>query len=213
MTGGMMDIGSMSMEDMPQSSGKNVRQKKPAVQGFDLRLLIAAGVAAVVVIVVAAVAIAGAIGRGKAKNAVMKLSEILSLNANADLDDVLDFYEECYPKELYDVVEKEVRSAYNASLNMEYDWDDNEDIVLSKIISVTPIKDSESMDIFQDDVKALFNKYDVKIKTKDIDISGAYLILCRMELYGESDVIPILVLKVNGKYGVYGIGELSVSIF
>ena len=210
MTDGMMDIGSMSMESASQSGGRNVRQKKPAVQAIDFKLLIAVGVIALILIVVAAVAIAGAAGRSKAKKAVVRFGEILSLGTDINKNDVLDYYEKCYPQEYYDVVEEEFKDADNESSYMKKYWGKNKGITL-EIISVTSIKDSESVDMFLDEVKTVFNKRNVKLKAKDIDVSSAYLVLGRMDLDSKSDVMSFLVLKVNGKYGVYGIGELSVS--
>ena len=164
-------------------AGGGAGQRRKTRQGHNGLPMAAVLIVAIAVIVVLAVVLCTVFlgGRHKAKKAVREMLEGI---AGDDVD-----WEEYYPEDLAEEIE---------------DRDNSEDIELEDIISVTRLGGKENRDVLEELVENYADIYDCD--ADDFDISGkGYMVTCRIDWDGDTDFCCAVVVKVDGKYGIYSL--------
>lgn len=191
-SGGMQDIGSMSM-GMPQMNNntqktQNTRSKVPTA-GSQKTVIIA--VIAVIILAVAIPFASGKIAESKAKKAVATLSQVVSREKKAKSVD----WEKFYPDELAE--------AFGAVMAELDDIEIDTDAKMHEYNGVIKLSGKENKKLVEEFVLEFAEDMDVDWGKNDIKVSKAYFVLCRCEEYGDEYFSYAVVAKVNGRYGVY----------
>ena len=155
---------------------------------------------AVVVLVILIASIAGS-GTGKAKKAVKTYVQVFLSGDKRDNDvKWTKYYPKNFERELEDWAEELAdRSSF-------------EDVENYKVLSVTKVSGKDVKGMLEDRVESFFkgqvSSYSGKtIKDRDINdlkISNAYIVTTKFEYDRDVRIVSWLVIKVNGRYGVYG---------
>ncbi len=164
---------------------------------LDAKAIAVIAVVAVVLLAILIPCIAGGIKNGKIKKSVKTYVQVFYGDKKAK--DVK--WTRYYPK----VFEKEVEK-WAKGYEDYIDADDADDF---KVLSITKINSDDFGDTVEDAVTEFFN-YSVssykEVDEDDVDdlkISDAYLVITQMD-DGDAKIDMWLVVKVNGRYGVYG---------
>lgn len=161
--------------------------------------------AVVVVLVVLIVAIAGS-GTGKAKKAVKTYIQVFLTGEKRDNDvKWTKFYPKDFDRELEDWAEKTADSVSKFK-----------DVEGYKVLSVTKVggKDMKKIledyvdDFFTGEVSYMSGKEIKDRDLKDLKVSKGYLVTTQFEYDRKLQVNTWLVIKVNGKYGVYNVRNI-----
>lgn len=186
----------------PQGAPSQDGQKKGLGNlKLDSKMIAIIAVVAFVVLVILIPAIVRGAAEGKAKKAVKTYVQVF-LSGDKDADDVK--WKKFYPKDL----EREVEDwAEEYADNMSL-----EDVEHYKVLSVTKISGKDVDKILEEKVESFFtgqvSSYSgdeiEKRDLRDLKVSKAYLVTTKFEYDGDVGVVDWLVIKVSGRYGVYG---------
>lgn len=179
----------------PQPQGG---QQKNGLGGskMDVKMI---GIIAAVVVVFLVILIAGIAGSGtsKAKKAVKTHIQVFMSGDKKDSDVKWTKY---YPKELEREVEDWAEAVYKGSKSSF------EDVEHIKFLSVATLKGKDMVRILDDLVEDFYlsGGFDLdKSDVKGLKVSKGYLLTVQMEYDGDLCVYEFLVIKVDGRYGVY----------
>lgn len=182
----------------PQSQGTPSQDGQKKGLGnlkLDSKMIAIIAVVAVVVLVILIPAIVRGAAEGKAKKAVKTYVQVF-LSGDKDADDVK--WKKFYPKDL----EREME-----------DWAEDqadsrsfEDVEHYKVLNVTKISGKDVDKILEDVAESFFlGKEGIESRDlRDLKVSKGYLVTTQFEYDGDVGVVDWLVIKVNGRYGVYG---------
>lgn len=154
---------------------------------------------AVVVLVILVYAIFTGIPEGKAKKAVKTYVQVF---VSGDKRDNEVKWKKFYPKEF----EREIEDWAEKTADTNF-----EDVEKYKVLNVTKIsgKDVDKIlekwveSFFEEEVSSRSGKEIENRDLRDLKISSAYLVTTKFEYDGDVRVIDWVVIKVNGRYGVY----------
>ena len=198
----------------PQGTPSQDGQKKGLGNlKLDSKMIAIIAVVAVVVLVILIPAIARGVAEGKAKKAVKTYVQVF-LSGDKDADDVK--WKKFYPKDLEGEVEDWAEGYY------DYidDYDNFEDVEHYKVLSVTKLSGKEFDELLEDRVSSFFRGSQFsgfsgeeieKRDIRDLKISKAYIVTTQFEYNRKSRVTQWLVIKVNGRYGVYDYDNIVIK--
>lgn len=188
----------------PQPQGDE-QKKGLAGLKLDAKVIALAAVVVVLLLIILVPALARAATEGKAKKAVKTYVQVFMSGDKRDKDVKWSKY---YPKDF----EREVEDwAEEFADNRSF-----EDVENYKVLSVTKVSGKDVKGLLEDEVESFFqgqvSYYSGKgIKDRDIDdlkISKAYIVTTQFEYDRDMQVMYWLVIKVNGRYGVYDGGYI-----
>ncbi len=195
---GMRNISSMSMDpismgsmNMGQAGDRSSRVPQKVKVNKKLISLIAAIVALIILITFIA-GIGGGGAEKKAENAV-----IMMLCRDADEID----FEKLFPEEIADAYYDYIREYMKTGGNYSAQFDE------INICGITEIKGRDAAEWMEDIVMEFIEILDADLQKKDVNISKGYMVLFQDE---DKDVYSALVVKVNGKYGMYCFDMYSI---
>lgn len=172
---------------------------------LDSKRIAIIAVAVVIILLILIPAIATGAAEGKAKKAVKTYVQVF-LSGDKKDNDVK--WRKFYPKDL----EREVEDwAEEYADNRSF-----EDVEHYKVLNVTKLSGKDVVKILEEDVESFFlgqvSSYsgdDIeKRDLRDLKVSKAYLVTTKFEYDGDVVVEEWLVIKVNGRYGVYNMWDL-----
>ncbi|MCH5340430.1 MAG: hypothetical protein J1E01_03080 [Acetatifactor sp.] len=184
----------------PQPQGDD-QKKGPAGLKLDAKVIALAAVVVLLLLIILVPNLAKAVPEGKAKKAVKTYVQVFLSGDKRDNDvKWTKFYPKDFDRQLEDWAEE-----YADRMSFE-------DVENYKVLSVTQISGKDVKGILEDEVESFFkgqvSYYSGKeIKDRDIDalkISKAYIVTTKFEYDRDVQVVSWLVIKVNGRYGVYG---------
>lgn len=186
----------------PQGDGQ---KKGTAGLNLDAKVIALAAVVVVLLLIILVPNIAKAATEGKAKKAVKTYVQVFLSGDKRDKDVKWTKY---YPKDFERALED---WAEELADRMSF-----EDVENYKVLSVAKVSGKDVKGLLEDKVESFFqgqvSSYSGKeIKDRDIDnlkISKAYIITTQFEYDRDVTVAYWLVIKVNGRYGVYGSGYI-----
>lgn len=183
----------------PQSQGTPSQDGQKKGLKLDSKMIAIIAVVAVVVLVILIPAIARGAAEGKAKKAVKTYVQVF-LSGEKDAGDVK--WKKFYPKDLEGEVEDWAEERYD-----NIDENDNfKDVDHYKVLGVTKISGKDVNKLLEDAEESfLLGKGGIKSRDlRDLKVSKGYLVTTQFK-YGRDLVVESwLVIKVNGRYGVYG---------
>lgn len=195
-----MDNNMYSGAVAPQPQGEQ-QQKGSGGLKMDSKMMGIIAAAVVVVLVILIAAIAGS-GAGKAKKAVKTYVKVF-ISGEKKANDVkwTKYYPKDFDRELDDWAD-----AYAKSRKSSF-----EDVEKYKVLSVTKLSGKEIADILEEGVEAFFTSEvtyysEKKIESRDlrdVKVSKGYLVVTEYEYDGDLCVVYWIVIKANGRYGVY----------
>lgn len=182
----------------PQGDGQ---KKGLAGLKLDAKVIALAAVVVVLFLIILVPNLAKAATEGKAKKAVKTYVQVFLSGDKRDNDvKWTKFYPKDFDRQLEDWAE-----GYADRMSFE-------DVENYKVLSVTKISGKDVKGLLEDEVENFFKSqvsyYSGKeIKDRDIDnlkVSKAYIVTTKFEYDRDVQVVSWLVIKVNGRYGVYG---------
>ncbi|MCM1386629.1 MAG: hypothetical protein NC231_04825 [Bacillus sp. (in: Bacteria)] len=195
---GLQDIGSMQMGTLSTTTSSNSGGKKPQKNGRQIPFKIIIPAAAVIcVILLLVIILPTPLGKSKAKKACKEVVENMFTGDE-------EFFEKYYPEEFAEVLYEyySINSETNKGAINEDDIK-----VDAEVKSVTPINVKKNKTTLRKRVKEYFEEVLEEVDVSDMKISKAYLVKVKMDINysdeSEKDTVSALVLKIDGKYGVY----------
>lgn len=183
----------------PQPQGDQQKKESTGLK-LDSKVIAIAAVVVVLLLIILIPNIVKGATQGKAKKAVKTYVQVFLSGEKRDKDVKWTKY---YPKDFERALED---WAEEYADRMSFDDVDN-----YKVLSVTKLSGKDVKGLLEDQVERFF-KYQVEsysgkeIKDRDIDnlkISNAYIVTTKFEYDRDMRVVSWLVIKVNGRYGVY----------
>lgn len=199
MNGGMPNInfGSMGSAATAPNGAPEQQPKKPAdILGMKLKLgsleipVIALGAAALVVLIILISLIAGSAQNGNVKKALMAYTE--------DPEDV--HWEKFYPNDIADAIDDYVKA------HRELRTENYEDADI-KILGIEKLG-GKSKDLLVEAVMQFVDNYNADMRKRDVKVSNGYMVTFMTSDDGDDALGVALVIKTNGRYGVYNAGVL-----
>lgn len=201
-----MDNNMYSGAVAPQPQGEQ-QQKGSGGLKMDSKMMGIIAAAVVVVLVILIAAIAGS-GAGKAKKAVKTYIQVFMTGEKRDNDvKWTKFYPKDFDREVEDWAEKQADSVSKFK-----------DVEGYKVLSVAKLSGKDMTKVLEDyvddfftgDVSYMSGKEIKDRDLKDLKVSKGYLVTTQFEYDRKLYVYDWLVVKVNGKYGVY---DISVVVY
>lgn len=187
----------------PQGAPSQDGQKKGLGNlKLDSKMIAIIAVVAVVVLVILIPAIVRGAAEGKAKKAVKTYVQVF-LSGDKDADDVK--WKKFYPKDL----EREMEDwAEDQADSMSF-----EDVEHYKVLDVTKISGKDVNKLLEDVAESFFlGKEGIESRDlRDLKVSKGYLVTTQFEYDRDLVVESWLVIKVNGRYGVYHSWDILVE--
>lgn len=185
----------IDVDAAPEGGQKNTKQpkaKKPKAPRILAFVCLAA-----VVIAVLALALTNLLTKNKVTKAFETYVQVFVTGEKA-ADGIK--WRKYYPKEIEDDVEAWAKERAERIAFREYDY---------KILSVTKLDGDDNDKLVVDLVEHFYETHDFSIKTRDLIITDAYLMLVREDSKGVPVLTYVFVAKVNGNYGVYSMVEAA----
>lgn len=204
--GGMPSLDSMNFGGQQQNNGKTFSggQKGGNRPGgsrnlnFDMKTLIMGAVIVVLLLIL----IISSIVRGAPERKAEKAFErCLEASCEPDAD-----WEKMYPDEIAKQMENQMLNIWDnmdKSVQKEYQEKLREELEKMEIIPVGRVKGKECQEWLEEMVLDFAKEIDVDLSKKNIKVSEGYIVLTSE----EDSMIPAILIKVNGRYGVYGFGD------
>lgn len=188
---GMLDIGSMSMDIPQQNNSCQNHDRKKEFLNLEIEKIIFIAAMAVVAILITIYA-ANRISVNKGKEAVETWVNLI--NGEINPEDIQ--WDKYYPSE----IAEKVKEVFSDLTTEDFAAELNADIVEDGKLNLN--RDSS---ICEDLVLRAYKRLGTDVKQNNIHVSEGYFALYQMELDGDTALISFLAVKVNGKYGVYGL--------
>ena len=184
----------------PTQGGQSAPKSKSSPSA-DPKFLIAVAVAVVLLLILVIPAIVKASEESKVKKSFETFFSVF-VTGDKDPEDVK--WRNFYPKDVEDDIEDWAID--------RYDYMDDYNMFDSRaeytVLSITALKGSDNISMFEDLVEDFFEDADCRIRSKDLKISKCYVVLIRDDSSRDPELGYVLVAKVNGSYGVYYVGSL-----
>lgn len=201
MNGGVQDVnpmgtGSATAATAPTGAPAQQPKKSNDILGMKVKLgsleipVIALGVVGLVVLIILISLIAGAAQNSKVKKALMAYAE--------DPEDVR--WEKFYPNDIADAIDDYVKD-YRGLRSASYE---DADI---KILGVEKLG-GKSKDLLIEAVMQFVDNYNADMRKRDIKVSKGYMVTFLTSDDGDEALGVALIIKTNGRYGVYNLGVL-----
>lgn len=166
-------------------------------------------IAVVVLFLIILVAAMANSGESKAKKAVKTYVKVFFSGDKKPRDVKWSKY---YPKDLEGDVEDWAEDFYDYMKDAKM-LDDVEHL---KILSVAKVKGKDMKEILEDTVESYYVNgrfFDLEKKdVRDLKVSAGYIVTAQMEYDGDMYAYSFVVIKVDGRYGVYSNGALLYPI-
>lgn len=185
---------------VPQPQGDD-QKKGIAGLKLDAKVIALAAVVVVLLLIILIPNLVKAVPEGRAKKAVKTYVQVFLSGEKRDNDvKWTKFYPKDFDRELEDWAEE-----YADRMSFE-------NVEKYKVLSVTKLSGKDVKGLLEDEVESFFKSqvsyYSGKeIKDRNIDglkVSKAYIVTTKFEYDRDVQVVSWLVIKVNGRYGVYG---------